>query len=221
MHELLIHEGIQYELLDENNLEDAIDCVSDVFTQNEPLVHHLHIGKKEFLTFANAYYPKIAREGLSVVARDLSSDAVVGIRISEDLVPAEEVDLSGVTPQLFPVFAILDELGDHYRLIRDIVPGKFVHLFMVGVRDSHTCRGIAPTMNRLFFKHVIEKGYEWAVTEPTGAISLHVLKDKFGFRQLHAIPYADFRFEGEPVFADIEGHKAAYLLEKKLSELKL
>ena len=219
MFEPVIQDGLVYELLDKNNLDGAIDCVSKVFTTAEPLAHHLKISYEEFLVFARAYYPKVAADGLSFVARDRQSGRVVGIRVSEDYVQEEAPDLDHISPKFFAIFTLLDQLSDHFKKIRRVEPGKYIHLFMVAVDEAYTNRGIAPTMNRFFFNYVKTLGFTHAATEPTGRISQHVLRDKFGFKELHRIYYKDYEFDGEKVFADIQGHDCAMLMEQSLSEL--
>lgn len=214
--------GIDYGPFDKELVEGAVDCVSEVFTQNEPLAAHLGITKEEFLVFANAYYPYVAEDGLSFVARDQKTGQVVGIRVSEDYYQEGEPDLPEISEKFFRIFALLDELGSWFKENYTLEPGKYIHMFMIAVREGYTNRGIAPTMNRLFFKHVIDKGFTHAVTEPTGVISQHVLQNKFGFSELHRVDYKDWEFEGgEKPFADLEGHDCAKLLIKDLSELSL
>ena len=220
MHILLKKDGIEYGPLDQDTLAGAIECVSEVFTDAEPMSRFLGITKEEFLVFANAVYPHIAAQGLSFVARDSKTGKIVGIRISEDFAGSEVDEIPGLSPKFFPLFTILGQIDNHFRNIRDdIVPGKYVHLFMVAVKSEYAGRGIAPNMNKLFFAHVKKLGFTHAVTEPTGAISQHILVNKFGFNIIHEIKYKDFVFEGEKVFAELQGHEGVMLLEKDLSEM--
>jgi len=215
--------GIRYELLSEETLASAIECVSHSFTQREPLAAHMGITVDEFLIFANAFYPSLIEPALSFVAVDDAEDKVVGVRISEDFYQEveEPPEIPGLSPKFFPIFGLLEELGAHFKEIRELVPGKYVHMFMIAVEHGYEGRGIAPNMNKLFFRHVIERGFTHAVTEPTGLISQHILENKFGFHTLLEIPYADFELEGERPFADLTEHPSAKLMEKALSEIKL
>ena len=216
MRVLYAHNGVEYGPLDEETLAGTIQCISDVFVQGEPMTKHLGISRDEFVHFAEAAYPSIAEEGLSFVARDAETHEVIGCRISEDFVQDEPPEIPGLSPKFFPLFAVLEGLSEHFTTIRKPQKGQYVHLFMVAVKASHEGRGIAPAMNRVFFKHVMEKGFTHAVTEPTGEISQHILKNKFGFNELHRINYKDFLFDGKPVFRDLPGHDCAMLLERKL-----
>jgi len=213
-------DGIRYQMLDEETLDGAIQCASRVFCAREPLAHHLNITQEEFLIFAKAFYPSLIEQQLSFVAVDETTNQVIGIRVSEDCYDEEPApEIEGLSPKFQPLFSLLGELSRHFTKIRKVVPGKYVHMFMVAVEDGYEGRGIAPNMNQMFFSHLKKTSYAHAVTEPTGEISQHILRDKFGFKVLHEIKYGDFVFEGTRPFADLQKHTSAILMEKDLSEL--
>lgn len=214
--------NIRVELLSDKTLEGAIHCVSRAFIKNEPMAAHLNITMDEFLVFANAFYPSLIEPQLSFVAVDEGNGQVVGIRVSEDYHQEEEPpEIPGLSPKFYPLFTLLDQLGETFKGMRQVKPGQYVHMFMVAVDDGYQRRGVAPKMNSAFFKHVKARGFTHAVTEPTGLISQHILRNKFGFSVLHELAYADFEFDGEKPFADLEGHPSAMLMEKDLSEIIL
>ncbi len=220
MHVLFAKDGIEYGPLDANTLAGAIECISDVFIKNEPMTRYLGITRKEFIHFASAAYPPLAEEGLSFVARDSQTGQIIGCRVSEDFCQAAEMPpIPGLSPKFLPLFAALEELGGQFFEMRDVVPGKYIHLFMVAVRDGFTGKGVAPNMNKIFFRHVKNRGFTHAVTEPTGAISQHILVNKFGFKILKKLSYKDFEYEGKKVFKGIQEHEGIMLLEKDLSEI--
>ena len=214
-------DGIRYELLSEKTLEGAITCVSHSFIQNEPMATHLGITVDEFLHFATAFYPTLIEPGLSFVAVDEEKDVVVGVRISEDFYREieESPEIPGLSPKFFPLFTLLGELGASFKKTHEWQPNHYVHMLMVAVEDGYQGRGIAPNMNKMFFRHVKAQGFTHAITEPTGLISQHILQNKFGFKALHEIKYVDFVFEGTRPFADLSEHPSAMLMEKDLSEI--
>lgn len=217
---LLIKDGIRYEMLSELNLMGAVHCVSQVFTHSEPMSRHLGITPDEFKIFAQAYYSELIDEELSLVAIDEDSDQVIGVRMSEDYCKQEdEIFIENLSSKFYPLFALLESLGQPFHETHDLIPGKYVHLFMVAVDDNYTRRGIAPTMYKTFLRMVLKRGYTEAVTEPTGVISQHILRNKFGFRELNRIDYRSFEYEGGYPFEKLEGHACAMLMQKNLFEL--
>lgn len=208
---------IVFEVVDQTNMMEAAALVARVFARDEPLVRFLGITEKEMLAFTKQYYPKIAAEGLSLIARDVATQAVIGARICEDsaIPPADEL-ITHLSPKFDPLFACLEQLSEPYFQHYQPKPGECAHMFMVAVADDYTNMGIAPRMNRLFFDLARERGYRRLITEPTGNISQHILRDKMGFDVLVKLPYRDFEFNGEKVFAGIEGHEYAMLMEREL-----
>lgn len=222
MSQLGRRDGIRYEMLSEANLDGAVRCVSTVFTAEEPMSRHLGISPADFAVFARGYYQHLIPQQLSLVAVDEDRDQVIGVRISEDYAKIEEgLVIEGLTPKFNPLFALLDQLADYFRARREVVPGKYAHMFMVAVAEGYTRRGIAPSMYRYFLEIVQSRGFSHAVTEPTGVISQHILLHKFGFRELFRIDYRDFVFDGSYPFSGLRGHQCAMLLEKPLAELDL
>ena len=213
--------NIRYEMLSQANLEGTIRCVSRAFTRNEPMSRHLGISYKEFLYFARHCYPVLIEQELSLVAVDTTRNEVIGARISEDFYLAGGGDIPGLSNKFLPLFAMLEKLSNYYGNHRGIVKGRYVHMFMVAVDEAYTKQGIAPTMYRIFIRHALERGFTHAVTEPTGLISQHILRNKFGFRVVHEIPYQEFEYEGRLVFQNLKGHKSAMLMEKALHEIEI
>ena len=214
-------DGIRYELLSEPTLAGAIDCVSQVFPSHEPLAHHLGITEGEFRQFAGMFYPNLVADGLSWVALDEKSGRVVGVRISEDYEVSRTPSFDTLNPKFKPIFSLLSDLGSGFQKNQSDLNARYVHMFMVAVRDEFLERGIAPTMNRCFFRNVHQRGYTHAVTEPTGSISQHILRDKFGFKVLHQIPYRQWTYKGNPVFSGLREHSHAMLMEREITELAI
>ncbi len=213
-------DGIRYEMLSEANLDGAVRCVSATFTAEEPMARHLGITLADFEVFARAYYRQLMPQHLSLVAVDEERNQVIGVRVSEDYAKMDEgLVIEGLTPKFNPLFALLDQLGDFFRAQREVTPGKYAHMSMVAVADGYTRRGIAPSMYRYFLEIVQGRGFSYAVTEPTGVISQHILLNKFGFQELHRIDYRDFSFDGDYPFSGLRGHQCAMLLEKRLAEV--
>jgi len=88
-------------------------------------------------------------------------------------------------------------------------------LFMLAVDAQHGGRGIAQRLVEYCLENGTRKGYRWAVTEATGAISKRVFR-KLGFEERFRIPYCNFKYCGEAVFSSITGHDGVALMDKSL-----
>jgi ribosomal protein S18 acetylase RimI-like enzyme len=162
-----------------------------------------------------AFGPRALAGRLSVVARDVSAGELVGALLADDFGTQLPAGLESVAPTFAPIGALLDGLDVQYRSSRDIVPGAFVHLFMVGVARHAGGRGIAQHLITTCLQNARARGYRLAVTEATGSVSQHVFR-KLGFRDVLAAPYADFLFNEKRVFSAIVGPEATILMERDL-----
>ena len=110
---------------------------------------------------------------------------------------------------------MLDGLDSQYRASRNIQPGAYLHLFMVGVPNHASGRGIAHHLITTCLTNGKTRGYRFAVTEATGSVSQHVFR-KLGFRDVLAASYKDYVFNGQHVFSSIVGPEATILMEREL-----
>lgn len=213
-----VQDGIRYEFLTRQRCIDAALCVSEVFANNEPLAHHLGVTMDEMFSFTSRYYPLIVKDELSVVAIDEATNECVGARVTEDYVqPEPPPDLfDRISPRLVPVFSFLDHLSEKFKRSHNPKRGHYIHMFMVAVKKPYTNRGIAPRMNLLAFQRALDCGYTHAVTEPTGCISQHILRDKFGFSVIHEESYETFEINGTRVFSGMTHHKSGMLMVKDI-----
>ena len=62
----------------------------------------------------------------------------------------------------------------------DRTPGKYFHLWMVGVSPAGRGKGIAKGLTHYSLKSARERGFKMAFAECTGAISTHILTKHSG-----------------------------------------
>jgi GNAT superfamily N-acetyltransferase len=86
---------------------------------------------------------------------------------------------------------------------------------MLAVDGQFAGRGIGQELIRRCIENGYRKGYQKALTEATGKISQHIFR-KNGFMQRFSVPYGSFLYENRPVFASIQGHEGAMLMDKSI-----
>ncbi len=140
--------GITYELLQEKDLEQTINCLVDVFTSAEPLTTAIKITASEFYPFAEIVCQKAVKDGLSHIAKDSATSQVVGVIISEDLSTESLEEIYKNLPQKFEIiFQLLKELHEQYEMKKKVVTGKLFHIFLLAVKEQYRNRKIG---NNLF-----------------------------------------------------------------------
>ena len=210
--------GIRIQLLQEDQLEGAISCLCNAFVQREPMVRHLTINFEEFQVFAKGLCPLLLQADLSLTAVHEETGQVVGVRLSEDYFsgPTHTLSIPGLSPKFEPLFALLDSLSEEFRRHQISAPGNMVHLYMIAVDNRFAGRQIASNMNREFLKLAVERGFQWAVSEPTGLTSQYILRHHLGFSVQNEIKYRDFTFAGRYPFMGLPNHPSAMLMTKSL-----
>lgn len=169
----------------------------------------------EIAALVAAYGPKALAEQLSIVARRAHTDDLVGALLAEDFGTPPPDGIADVAPSFAPIGALLDGLDAQYRASRQILPGTYLHLFMVGVAHHASGRGIAHHLLTTCLANGKARGYGHAVTEATGNVSQHLFR-KLGFREVLAASYKDFVFNDQRVFSSIGGPQATILMDREL-----
>ena len=203
-------------VLAEQDVEEAVACISRTFSQGEPMTSLLNISHQDFTYFARIFIEKAAKEGLSVIARDAVNNQLIGAVICEDYVTDLPEGVENISPLFNPILELLEKLGADYRAKYQIQAGEIFHLFMGGVYKEYAGYGIAAQMTEFIEKIAREKGYKGAVGEVTGPISQHVYINHLGFQPLYEVSYADFIFEGKNIFQEITACESCVLIHKPL-----
>jgi hypothetical protein len=207
---------IIYEIFKEDDSEQTIACIIDVFPRREPLTETLHITPDEFYYFAKIYCKKAVKDGLSIIAKDRDTGGVIGFIISEDLASEPPEGIEMISKKFHPIMALLYRLEEEYKKTRRVNKGEVLHLFMGGVSQRYEGRNISTTLIDENLKLAKMKNFSYAIGEVTGKAVLHITRDKLGFIEKHAIEYESFTYKGVKVFKNIETSTRCILVEKQL-----
>jgi hypothetical protein len=72
-----IKDGFVYDILREEDMNGAIDCIIQTFVNGEPMTKAMEITKQEFQYFAEIFCIKAVQDGVSIVVKDEKSNKVV------------------------------------------------------------------------------------------------------------------------------------------------
>ena len=211
----MLEEGeIVYEVLQEKDLEQTINCLVDVFPSSEPISRALKVTPSEFYPFAEMVCQKAVAEGLSLIAKNSATSEVAGFVISESLSKEsyEEIDKS-LTQKFEVIFQFLKELNEQYEMEKKVVNGKIFHVFLLGAREEYRGRKIANKLLENNLKMAAQAGFSRAIVEATGNISQHICR-KYGFEDRASLDYQTYEYKGVKVFEGIKEHKSCILMEK-------
>jgi hypothetical protein len=85
------------------------------------------------------------------------------------------------------------------------VSGQYLHLFLLGVAEQFTRRGIGQHLVAACLRSGAAKGCPSAVTEATNPVSQHIFGE-LGFKRQAERSYGEYRFGESAVFASISEH---------------
>lgn len=210
MTQLGIKNGVSYELLNQSNLTECIDLMSQVFSIAEPLTRLVGITTNEFRFFAKVNCEKALKEKLAVLARDEKTGELLGFNISEDLGTPPPIEIKDITSKFDPIVDILGLLVDKFSKSYTIEPGKFMHIFMIGLKPSKTHPFLAVDLMQAGLDQARILGYQGAIGEVTSYLSARLGK-RCGFQERASIYYDEYEWQGEKVFAEL-GHTSCRLM---------
>jgi ribosomal protein S18 acetylase RimI-like enzyme len=204
-----------YSVFTASDTDEISRLLADVFSHRDPPAVAVGVTPTEFEAFVRLLCPKADAEGLTIVARSATTGEMIGALLAEDSASVQPAGLDRVSAKFNPIFDILGQLEVEYRRGRTIEPGESIHLFLLGVAENFTGRGVAQRLVAECVANGARKGYRVAVTEATNKTSQHVFR-KQGFADRVQRSYGDHRFEGQSFFSSIVDHVGPILMERRL-----
>ncbi len=206
---------LTFSVIQQSDLAEMADVLGQSFSTGEPMALAAGLTQADVANIVEIFGPKADGERLSVVAR-LASGEMTGALLAQDFATPAPDGLATVTVRFHPIGALLDGLDDAYRRGKEIEPGAYLHLFMLGVQTTHAGQGIGRGLVSAALQNARALGYTMAITEATGGGSQHIFR-QLGFVERITQKYSDYRFEGEPIFRTVEGVAGAMLMDRSLS----
>lgn len=195
--------GMTYDVLREDDLPGAIECVTATFAKGDPVSVAVNLTPDDLRSFIDIFLTKrLVSDGLSVVARESESGNISGCLLMTDLIMDEPEGMDRLPRNIFPVLALLDTLDGKYIEEHKVTPGQVLHVLMAGVAQGHKNLGIGFQMLIKGYEIAKARRYKRAIAEITGAASQHVAA-KYGAKTLYEQSYQDFEFEGGYPFRSI------------------
>lgn len=206
---------IEYDIYTAQDADEMARLLGEVFSRRDPPAVSVGLTPSEFEDFVRLFCPKAAIEGLTVVARQAPTRELVGALLTEDSASALPDGMDRLSPKFEPIFDILGQLDAEYRATWTLRPGESLHLFLLGVAESVTGRGVAHRLITKCLDNGARKGYQLAVTEATNKVSQHIFR-KLGFAERAQRSYINHRFAGHAVFESIAAQGGPILMDRSL-----
>jgi hypothetical protein len=214
MTKMLLREdkGITYEILQEEDLEETVTLLSNVFSHGEPATRSLEITPEEFHYFAEIYGKKAVRDGLSVIAKDEDNGKIVSFLLSEDFDSEQPEGIENIDVKMLPLMALVDTMEKDIKATKKEGERRF-HMFLGGTDIEYENRHICTTVVEESMKLAKDKNFTSVIVEPSGFATQHIF-NKLKFENRNMTEYKTFIYEGKNVFKNIEGPVGIPLMEK-------
>jgi hypothetical protein len=212
----LQHVTYSTQLLSASNAKGAIECIASTFLAGEPMTKALQIREQDFYDFVEIFVNKAITDGLSIVTKDKETDRVVGCLVCQDFNADLPDGIEKVAESFAPIFSLLGHLDERYKARYQVNKGELYHLFMGGVVKEYAGQGIIHQMTRQGEILARAYGFKAAIGEATGPISQHVYLKHLGYKEIDAICYDDFLYEGAYIFKNVTDCKSCKLIYKAL-----
>ena len=208
-----------YEIFDSKDLDRLADVMAKAFTNSDPMAIAQQLSINELADYVKLIGKWVHKQQLTVVTKDKSTDEVVGVVLASDFAsnfPLTSENSQHLSNKFEPIIELLESLEAQYKHDKQIRAGEYLYIHMLAVSPEYQRRKIAQNSIEVCLNHGIEKGFTYAFTEAANSISQHVF-GKLGFTPRHQINYQQFTYQGQKVFASIEGHTGTILMDKLLS----
>jgi len=206
---------VRYAVAQLSDSDEIVGLLAKTFSASEPPAVAMRLSCGEMKQFLRVIAPQIIPHQLTLLARAGASNQPAGVLLTDDFASPPALNAAQISPKFLPIFSMLQRLDDDFRAATPALPGTHLHLFMLAVSAQFAGCGVAQGLVKACLENGIRRGYRTALTEATGKISQHVFR-KNGFADRCSIPYAEFAYEGRPVFASLREHERAILMDRSL-----
>ncbi len=207
--------GVRYALCQSGDIEEMAELLAVCFGRHEPMAIASGYTHRELVDFVKLFGPMAVAQQLTPVARDVASGEMVGAFLTEDFCSPAPDGFALLGEKFQPTLTMLAAMDDEYRKGRDVHPGGYLHLFMVGVGHAHGGRKIGQNLLAAALDNGVRRGYRMAVTEATGTVSQAIFR-RAGFIERLTVRYKEYVYKGRRVFETIEGHIGTILMDRDL-----
>jgi len=211
----------RYEIVTPEHADQAKELLYATYHRFEPLTIHLGLfNGSNTIPDLDRLVDTTIEENLSLFARDAESGKLMGVSINgascrKDWTSDISEAVNFQDPNARPLAAIRQELHNKgVRIFDEVGTDVMFGIKMVGVDPSLRGKGMSTNMIRRSILLAGCLGFEGLKAEATAGYA-QVAFETIGFSPVLRIDYKDFEYEGEKVFAGIEGEPGLVLYQKK------
>lgn len=201
------------EKISSESVEEAANLMVTTFNAHEPLAIVNTAPPQEFADFILYLTEKSSEQGLGFVAKEATTNKVIGAVLSSDL--AESVN-SNDDEQDNPIAALIGQLNRLYFKEQQLPEGTYLNIKFVAMDSGFKGKGVVLDLISTCINEAKHKGYKYAQAEATGNISQHIFNNKLGFDEKALIKYNEFSFAGQKPFSAITEHEGIKLFVKEI-----
>jgi hypothetical protein len=195
--------NLTYEVLeasDEATLIDATNCLADTFAGigidgvrvSEPMVNACGLSRNDMFDFTYGYLKNVVHQGYCFVAKDMTTDNVIGMVACEIFNPDEEIPVfeDNLEP-MNKIISLLVELDERFlrtvqhKTGKKVESGEYIHAFMCGAKLAKYKRLAIASLLELMEKKALEEGYKGIFLEATNPRSANMVVNYFDFHLVY------------------------------------
>lgn len=185
-------ESFFYRVLEDDHAAQAIRCLCQVFSAQEPLGQAIGISPHELAPFITDLVQYAIKTNLSWVAIDKMTSRVVGVRIltdfHDDFTPG-----SYNSEKLSVIFSFLDSL--YTAQVHDVNDNAkpLLHCWMVAVSPVFQRQGILRNLYRVGICRALKKGFKFGIEEVTSRQNIAFLESVVHVKKINTIYYQQYQ----------------------------
>ncbi|KAB8029211.1 hypothetical protein [Fluviispira multicolorata] len=193
-----------YSLLNDLYFNQAVQCITQVFSSHEPMGKHLKITKEELQPFIEQLLMHAFKQKLSWIAIDNSSEKLAAVRIHTDVY--DDFEYHPKTEKLKIIFQLLNSLYENHEYLLNAPKNTMSHTWMTAVQPEFQRKGLLKNLYRLCSHNAKLKGFQYCVGEATNVHNLKFLNEEAKCSNFNKIEYKKFKYNESFPFSDIEEH---------------
>ena len=207
---------IEIRKLDKHLAEKAFALVSSNFANQSALHVALNTDLEEYRAYLRPTFFDDMKDGLSLVATDMTSGELLGVLVARDLMKKRPKSYLPFQEKYELISKLLCMLEAQYLQQRHLIMGDALLVDMAAVSPLHASKGIYQTLRKEISRRAKLRGYKYVIGELTSSATQKVVLEKMGHKKCAQVKLSKFSDGNRRPFETVVEPKIIMLAEEVL-----
>lgn len=211
--------AFEYFLLKPENQDEVAKLIEEDYFPREPLCRGFHVTASASSGMTSRKLRECLASGVSFGARDVSTGALAGVRLSYTKAKAEAGSEKPLgerkTEYEIKVCGLCDEIRSKVNIFEESDAEAILYMFVLCVRENYGCCGIAKKLVQMSIERGKALGCQLVLATVSNMFSSRIFSS-LGFKTRYSVDVSTLASDWGLDLSAMEGNTAIHIITKSL-----